>query len=207
MSKVHVHWEDRLTRLSLALLLLATIYGIVAGAVVTMYYDVTPNMGSIEDTLATVQADLYLLAGLISLAHLPIALGDVRGQLWQQAAIRAVVSFGPVMVFLGTDGLVAHSLWWQPISDTDRFHMLHHSVFAGLPLLLGYWLVVRRWWRPATFSSAPALSRRSWLVSGIALLLVIMAVGIMTGLVPQLIFGVTTIIGLLALPVIWRVAG
>ena len=41
-----ITWEDRLTRLSFVLLLLATAYGIVVGAAISMYYDVTPNMGS-----------------------------------------------------------------------------------------------------------------------------------------------------------------
>ena len=32
-------WEDRLTRFALALLWLATAYGIVVGATISMYYD------------------------------------------------------------------------------------------------------------------------------------------------------------------------
>ena len=57
-----ITWEDRLTRLSLALLITATVYGIVAGASVTMYYDVVPNMAALEDSLGAVQGRLFLLA-------------------------------------------------------------------------------------------------------------------------------------------------
>jgi len=200
-------WEDRLTRLSLVLLLLATAYGIVAGAAITMYYDITPDMGSLEDNLTLVQLVLFLLASIVSLSHLPMAVEDVTRKMWRQAAMRAVVFIGPLFVFLGTEGLISHLLWWAPISETGRFHMLHHTVVAGAPLTLCYGLVLRWGWRPATLSPAPSLSRRSWLVSGIVLVWVMMAIGILAGLVSPLVFGVTAISGLVALPVIWRVAG
>lgn len=77
-----ITWEDRLTRLSLTLLVLATAYGIVGGATVSMYYDIVPNMGSLEDNLAPVQLVLYLLAIIVSLSHLPLAVSDVRHKLW-----------------------------------------------------------------------------------------------------------------------------
>ncbi len=202
-----IAWEDRLTRLSLALLLGATAYGIVVGATITMYYDTVPNMGALEDNLGSVQLILYLLAVIVSLSHLPLALADVRHSLWKQASIRALAFIGPLIVFLGTDGLIAHSLWWLPISATDRFHMLHHTVFAGLPLTLGYWLLLRGWWRPAIFQTIAVPSRRVWLVSGIVLVWIVLGVGILFGLVPPILFGITMIVGLVALPVIWRVAG
>jgi len=202
-----ITWEDRLTRLSLVLLLLATAYGIVVGATISMYYDITPNMGTLEDNLAPIQLVLYLLAIIVSLSHLPLAVSDIKHKLWKQASIRAVVFIGPLIIFLGTEGLISHFLWWLPISETDRFHMLHHAVVAGAPLTLGYWLVLRWWWRPATLSAAPSISRRAWLVSGIVLVMVTMAAGIMAGFVSPIVFGVTAIIGLLALLVIWRVAG
>ena len=202
-----ITWEDRLTRLSLVLLLLATVYGIVAGAVISMYYDIIPNMRSLVDNLAPVQLILYLLAVIVSFSHLPLAVSDARHKLWTQASIRALLFIGPLMVFLGTEGLISHYLWWFAVSETDRIHMLHHTVFASAPLTLGYWLVVRWWWRPAALSSAQSISPRVWLVSGIVLVMVMMAVGILAGLVSPIVSGVTAIIGLLALLVIWRVAG
>jgi len=200
-------WEDRLTRLSLVLLLLATAYGIFVGAVISMYYDITPNMGSLEDTLLPIQLVLYLLAVIVSLSHLPLLGWVTKNKLWKQAALRALVFIGPLIIFLGTEGLISHFLWWAPISETDRFHMLHHAVVAGAPLTLGYWLVLRRWWPPATLTTAPSLSRRSLLVSGIVLVIVIMAAGIPIVGVSPIIFGVTAIIALLVLLVFWRVAG
>jgi hypothetical protein len=202
-----ITWEDRLTRLSFALLLLATAYGIVVGAAISMYYDVTPNMGSLEDKLASIQLVLYLLAVIVSLSHLPLLGWDLKNRSWKQAAIRGLVFIGPLIIFLGTEGLISHFLWWAPTSETDRFHMLHHAVVAGVPLTLGYWVVLRRWWRPATISTPPSLSRRSWLLSGIVFAMVMVPVGIMAGLVSPIIFAVTEIIGLFALVVVWRVAG
>ncbi|MBC8334121.1 MAG: hypothetical protein H8E29_02550 [Anaerolineales bacterium] len=202
-----ITWEDRLTRLSLVLLLLATVYGIVAGAVISMYYDIIPNMRSLVDNLAPVQLILYLLAVIVSFSHLPLAVSDARHKLWTQASIRTLLFIGPLMVFLGTEGLISHYLWWFAVSETDRIHMLHHTVFASAPLTLGYWLVVRWWWRPAALSSAQSISPGVWLVSGTVLVMVMMTISTLAGLVSPIIFGVTAIIGLLALLVIWRVVG
>ncbi len=200
-------WEDRLTRLALTLLIGATAYGIVVGATISMYYDVTPDMGSLEDDLAPIQLIIYLLAVIVSLSHLPLALSDIRHALWKEASIRVAAFIGPLIIFLGTDGLISHFLWWLPISETDRFHMLHHTVFASAPLTFGYWLVLHWWWRPATFRTVATPSPRVWLVSGVVLVWVVMGVGIMFGIVSPIIFGVTMLVGLLALPVIWRVVG
>lgn len=197
-------WEDRLTRLALALLLGATAYGVFAGATVTLYYDVVPNMGSVEDRLGAPLSSLYLLAILISLCHLPLALSDARHALWKQASIRAAAFIGPLIVVLGTDGLLAHALWWSPISDTDRFHILHHSLFAGVPLTLGYWLLLRWGWRPATFTVIAAPSVRAWLVSGLVLMWLVLGVGMLIGVASPLLFGVSVVGGLVALPMLWR---
>lgn len=196
--------EDRLTRLALALLLGATAYGVFVGATITMYYDTVPNMGVLEDSLGAPQPILYLLAILISLTHLPLALTDVKHSLWKQASIRTAAFIGPLIVFLGTDGLIAHFLWWSPLSDTDRFHLLHHSLFAGVPLTLGYWLLLRWGWRPATFKAIAVPSVRAWLVSGIVLVGMVMSIGVLMGLVSPIIVGATLLIGLMAIPILWR---
>jgi len=200
-------WEDRLTRLSFALLLGATAYGVFVGATITMYYDTVPNMGTVEDNLGGPQLILYLLAVIVSLSHLPLALSDIKHSLWKQASIRVAAFIGPLIIFLGAEGLIAHFLWWSPLSDTDRFHILHHSLFAGVPLTLGYWLLLRWGWRPATFKAVAAPSLRAWLVSGVVLVWMMMSIGILMGMVSPLLFGVSVIGGLVALPVIWRVAG
>ncbi len=196
-------WEDRVTRLSLALLLLANAYGIVVGATITMYYDLTPNMGTLEDNLGSIQLILYLFAFIVSLFHLPLAVSDVKHKLWKQASIRAAVLIGPLIIFLGTEGLISHFLWWSPISETDRFHMLHHAVVGGAPLTLGYWLVLHWWWRPATLS-APSISRRASLVSGLVFVMVIMVLSIPLAGISPITVGVIAIIGFLALLVLWR---
>jgi hypothetical protein len=200
-------WEDRLTQLTLILLLGATTYGVFAGATVTMYYDTVPNMGGLEDNLGAPQLLLYLLAILISFAHLPLALVDLRRSFWKQALARVGAFIGPLVVFLGTDGLIAHALWWSPISDTDRFHLLHHSLLAGAPLTLGYGLWLRWVWKPASFATAGAPSLRVWLVSGIVLLWVVTGMGIFIGLVTPFIAGVAVLLGVFALPLLGRLGG
>ena len=202
-----IAWEDRLVRLSFALLALAAAYGLVVGASITMYYDITPNMGSLEDKLASVQLILYLLAVLTSLSHLPLAVWDGTRKLWKPASMRVLVVIGPLIIFLGAEGLISHFLWWAPISETDRFHMLHHAVVAGAPLTLCYGLLLRWGWRSTLLGPVPSLSRKAWLASGLLLVLVIMAVGIMAGLVSPIVFGVTAVLGLAGLLILWRVGG
>jgi len=194
-----VTWEARLTRLSSLFLALAVLYGVIAGAVVTMYYDLTPDMSAIEDSLASPQFALFLLAIILGLTHLPLAIIDLARRRWGQAAIRIALVLGPILVFLGTDGLLAHLLWWGPISDTDRFHILHHSVFAGIPLALGFWLLARVVWRPALLDATPALSWGFLLASGIALLMTAAPIGIVTGVADPFVVAGIEILGLLGL--------
>jgi hypothetical protein len=202
-----IAWESRLTRLSVTLLALAAVYGIAVGAIVTMYYDVIPQMGALEDRLAAGQLVLYLLAVFAGLSHLPLVWANIQHRLWTAAALRAVVAIGPSVVFLGADGLIAHWLWWFPISETDRFHMLHHSLFAGAPLALGFGLVVQRWWRPALLGGTPSLSRKAWLFSALVLTLIVLGMGVLSGLMSPVMAGVTALAVLGALPILWRMAG
>jgi hypothetical protein len=194
-----VTWEGRLTRLSSLLLALAVLYGVTAGAVVTMYYDLTPDMGAIEDRLAFPQFLLFLLAIILGLAHLPFAVADLARGRWGPAAIRAAIVIGPILVFLGTDGLLAHRLWWEPISDTDRFHILHHSIFAGIPLALGFWLLARAVWQPSLLGVTPALSWGFLLGSSIALLMIVAPIGVVAGVIDPIVVAGIEIVGLLGL--------
>lgn len=204
MTMPRIAWVDRLTRLALTLMIGAVAYGVVAGAVVAMYYDVVADMGAMEDTLTPPQSLLFLLAALVSLVQLPPALAYISQKRWRQALIRLALCFGPLFIFLGTDGLIAHLLWWQPISDTDRFHLLHHTVFAGIPLTLGYGLLLHHWWRPADFASAEAPSRRAWMASVFVLVVIVGLIGMVTGLLPPPIIGAVALIGLVALAIAWR---
>ncbi len=89
-------WEGRLTRLSSLLLAFAVLYGVIAGAGVTMYYGITPDMGAIEDRLAFPQFVLFLLAIILGFTHLPLTLADLVCGSWAQAAIRTVIVIGPI---------------------------------------------------------------------------------------------------------------
>ncbi len=93
-SATAVVWENKLTSLSLVCLLLAAAYGVGAGAALAMNYDVTPNMGLVEDTLAGGQFVMFWLAALMGLAHLPMLLADLMDRLWRQAVVRAAALAG-----------------------------------------------------------------------------------------------------------------
>lgn len=206
MTPLSIAWEDRLTRLASTLLLGATAYGLVVGAITSMYYDVAPGMGALEDRLGYPQPILYLLAVLVSVVHLPPALSDIQHRRWRQARIRMAVCIGPLIVFLGTEGLLSHRMWWLPISDTDRFHLLHHSLVAGAPLSLVYWMLCREWWRPASFEPAAAVSPWAWLLGATFVVLIATGVGVVAGMVSPLIVGVVALVALLAMAIAWRAA-
>lgn len=189
-------WEDRLARVSLGFLALASAYGIVAGAVIAMYYDVTPGMSALEDDLGPVQLILFLFAVAAGLVHLPLAVSDVGRRLWKQAILRSVVYIAPLVVFLGAGGLVSHFLWWSPISDTGRYHMLHHSVFASAPLTFGFGLVLRLWWRPAKFTVS-TVTRSTVVVSVVGAVAVLSVFSVLMGGIPPEIMGLIPVSALL----------
>lgn len=174
----------RLARLTLALLGLAVVYGLFAGAYVAMYYRVVPNMPAREDRLTSPLILLYLVIILLSLPHLFLSLGDGRHRLWSQGATRFLAFAGPVFVILGSEGLVSHFLYWHPISDTDQFHLLHHTVTAALPLTVLYGLALARRWPASFVPQAPPLSKGILLLAAVMALLLLLALGVMTGLMP-----------------------
>jgi len=203
MNPINLHdIENRLVRQSLVLLALAVVYGTAAGAVVTMYYEVVPNMGVIDDRLGSVQAVLFVLAAGSGLIHLPRALQQLVNKSWRQAIIQAFLFLGPAFVFVGSDGLVSHLLWWGPISDTNRYHILHHSLFGGVPLTLLYGLALRRWWAPTAAAAGPV--SRIFLAIGAAFAIIFsLGIGILFG-APSV--GLILIAGLLASVVYARFA-
>lgn len=179
-----LHAERRagpVTRLPLALLVLSVVYGISAGAYVTMYYDVVPDMAGREDALFTVQYLLYFAAIASGLPQLLGGLWDIRSGLRRQGLVRLLAFVGPLVVFLGAEGLVAHMLWWNPISDTDRFHLLHHTVTAGAPLTALYAWALWRWWLPYAFLPAPAMTNGFLGLSTVGVVGLAAAVGILFG--------------------------
>lgn len=181
-------YDERLPRYGLVIVVLAVGYGIAAGAYVAMYYDVVAGMDGREDGLAAGLIALYVLAAALGLPELPLALWDLRHGLLRQGLVRSLAFAGPLAVLLGADGLVAHRLGWAPISGSDRFHLLHHSLVAGAPLTVLYALALRRWWRPATFAAAPPVSRAFVVLSGVLIAGLGLGAGILFG-TPQLGLG------------------
>jgi len=167
-----IRFEDRLVYFSFAVLVFAVAYGIIVGACITMYYGLVANMSSYEDTLSLISGVSYLLSILINLPQLALATKDVRQKFYRQAAIRLFVFLAPIFIFLAADGLVAHYIFWASLSDTDRFHLLHHTLSTALPLTFLYGLALRRFWRPQQMQvSSTGLSRRGQIETGIVLLI------------------------------------
>lgn len=176
-----ITWEDRLTRISFILLCLATTSGVFTGAVITMYYELIPNISELADKLGSAQFSLYLLAILCGLFHLPLALTDLQQKLWSQAGLRLALSLGPLFIFLATDGLVAHALWWEPISDTNRFHVLHHTLFAGVPLTAVFGIGIYWGWKPSALHPTPPIKRGALIASIVIFLTLALIVGVLSG--------------------------
>jgi len=196
-------WETRLTRFVALLLVAAALYGVFAGAHVTMYYNLVPNMGARTDTLGAPLGLAFLAAVMLSLAHLPLAAWDARGGRRRAAALRLFAFMGPLVVVLGAEGLVAHFLWWGGISDTDRYHLLHHSLTTALPLSVAYALVMRRAWQPAILTAPAHVSVRAVLASVIGGVMVLLPVGILFGFPSLPVIAASEVIGALVLAGLW----
>jgi len=187
--------RDRFVWLPASLLLVAVVVGIIAGASITMYYDVVPRMGSYEDTLSSVQAAVYALAVVLSFSYLPLALMAGKARQWKQTSLLTIAAIAPFAIFLASEGLLSHYLWWAPISDTDRFHMLHHTVVAAIPLSVIYFLFLRSRWRPHQLTMVPSPSPMVLLATAIGLSFIVIAVGTtLIGLQPAALLVIAALI-------------
>lgn len=200
-------WETRLTRFIALLLVAVAAYGVLAGAHVTMYYNLVPNMDAREDTLYGLMGMLFLAAIVLSLAHLPLAAWDARHGRWRAAALRGFAFAGPVIVGLGAEGLISHFVWWAAISSTDRYHLLHHALTTALPLALLYALVMRRLWQPAALSAPANISARALLAAGIGAVMVLLPIGILIGFPSPLTIAALEALGAAALLGLWLTRG
>jgi len=195
--------ETRLTRFVALLMLAAAVYGVLAGAHVTMYYDLVANMDAREDTLYSVMGMAFLAAIVLSLAHLPLAAWDARHGRWRAAALRLFAFIGPVIVGLGAEGLISHFLWWAAISATDRYHLLHHALTTALPLSVLYALAMRRLWQPAALTAPASVPVRALLAAGVGGVMVLLPMGILTGFPTLPVIAVSELIGAAVLLVLW----
>ncbi|MGH2620942.1 MAG: hypothetical protein ACRDHG_10295 [Anaerolineales bacterium] len=200
--------RDRFVWVPVGLLLLASAFGIIAGAAISMYYDVVPAMGSYADTLSSIQAALYFLAVVPSLSYLPMTLMAATSRQWRQAYLLAIAGLAPLIIFLASAGLLSHYLWWGPISDTGRFHMLHHTLVAAIPLSLLYWLFLRSSWRPHLLATVPSPSRTALVATAAILLVLVIGAGtLMFGLASATLLAIAAVIGVVVFMFSRRMAG
>jgi hypothetical protein len=195
--------ETRLTRFVALLLLAAGVYGVYAGAHVTLYYNLVPNMPAREDSLGTPVGLAYLAAIVLSLAHLPLAAWDLKHRRGRAAAMRVFAFVGPVIVAVGAEGVISHALWWSALSDTDRYHLLHHALVAGWPLAAGYALALRWAWQPAALTAPAHVSLRAVAASVSGGCMVILPLGILMGFPSPPVIAILEISGAVALLALW----
>ena len=149
---------DRLARLAWLALVALIAFGLLAGAIIAAIH--RPEIDwTVYNVPYMVQNLGYLLVLLLSLPSLALGGWDlIRGR-WGQGAGRLLAFFGPFLVILGSAGGVSHLVlgcavnsWACTDGDfTVRWHQLHHTLVAGLPLTVLYWLALRKW--------HPAISR------------------------------------------------
>ena len=148
-------WADRLAWLAWVVLATATTFGLLAGATIAIVHRPEVDWSAYDGPFA-LQKLGYLLVLALSLPSLAVGSWDLLRGRRAQVAARLLAFFGPLLVVLGAEGLVSHFVfgcavtgWACPDGDfTIRWHQLHHTLVAGLPLTLLYGLALRRW-RPA----------------------------------------------------------
>jgi hypothetical protein len=115
-------WANAPAHMARNLLLAMAAYGVAAGAIISMYWNL-PALVSMQGVLGTILGVGYLVVVLLGLPN--IGLGGwycLRGA-WAQGITRLLLFFVPLIILLGAEGLIAHVLWWSPISHTGQFHM------------------------------------------------------------------------------------
>jgi hypothetical protein len=138
---------------------------------------------------------LLLLAGLIWFGVLNLRQPLVSRWCW-------------LPLFTGLMGFIGFFLFnGETITATFLvFRTLFAFGLIGLGVSLGLEesVALETAWRPATFKAVALPSLRAWLVSGLVLMWLALGVGMLMGMASPLLFGVSVVGGLVALPVIWR---
>jgi hypothetical protein len=154
-----VHWADRLARLAWLALVALVAFGLLAGATIAVIH--RPEVDwTVYNVPYMLQSLGYLLVLVLSLPSLAVGGWDLARGRRARGAGRLLAFFGPFLVILGNEGLVSHLVLgcavagWACVDGdfTVRWHQLHHTLVAGLPLTALYWLALRRW-RPAIAQS------------------------------------------------------
>jgi hypothetical protein len=153
-------WADRLAGVAWNVLLVNIAFGLLGGALIGFLWQPSYS-GTITEPLYIVHSAAYLLVIGLGLPSLAAGAWDlVRGR-WVAGAGRVLAFAGPLVVALGAV-IGSHLLipcgqapWLcDPYIDEagqlvgsikDRWHQLHHTLVAGLPLTILYGLALRRW--------------------------------------------------------------
>ena len=161
-SAIRAHWADRLARLAWLALVALIAFGLLAGSIIAAIH--RPEVDwTVYNVPYMLQNLGYLLVLLLSLPSLAIGGWQLLRGRRAQGGGRLLAFFGPLLVILGSEGLVSHLVvncavtgWACGDGDfTVRWHQLHHTLVAGLPLTALYWLALRRW-HPAIAQSRGA---------------------------------------------------
>ena len=162
-AKTSAGWQrgaDRLARGGFLMLTITIAFGLIARTAIVIVWQ--PDVDwTVYNRPYQIQGLGFLLVLLLSLPSLLAGAWDYLRGRWGQGSGRLLAFLGPAVVVVGTEGLVSHGLlgcnvtpWACPVGDFDaRWHQFHHTLVAGLPLALLYWLLLRRY--------GPSLARRS----------------------------------------------
>jgi hypothetical protein len=148
---------DRLASISLIILIANVTFGIIMGTISVLTWNDPPWTVTSWRNLTFIFATfMYLTAIILTLPSLILGIVEhIRGQ-WSPRAIRWLTFVGALLVPLGFEGL---SHWafdcnvtpWACRYEPDwgftiygKWHLLHHSLVAILPLVL-YWLALGKW--------------------------------------------------------------
>lgn len=106
----------------------------------------------------------YVVAVLLGVPAGVLAIVLLARRMWRPAIRRLVPAVGPLVVLAGIE-LVPHLLNVCFLADmlslplpgfcrrgehgvdvADRWHVIQHTVFGAIPLLIGYWWALRKWY-------------------------------------------------------------
>ncbi|MDP9313915.1 MAG: hypothetical protein M3R24_24060 [Chloroflexota bacterium] len=128
------HRAQRLTRSSLLLLVIVTLYGFAAGLFVAFLS--RPGFAW-DNLLIQLQDAGYFLVLILSLPSLFVGAWYVLRRKWWEAGMWLFPFVGPLLVFFVGQGLTPHL--------DGRLHQLVHTVVGTLPLTVVYALALRKW--------------------------------------------------------------
>lgn len=136
LSSAWIDWAMTLARIALVLLMVTVAYGVVAGALIAVFFQHEASF-EVYNRFYQLQGLMMLLIWLCGSPCLLIGVWYGLRRQWPQARFWLGLFFGPVLVFIVGEGLTPHL--------EIRWHQFVHTFFGLLPLAVLYYFALRRW--------------------------------------------------------------